>query len=262
MPAHDIVLWLIYQVPFIAFALIAGLTLVLPIVHLIMVLGRVISGRDAGINWWVLGRALPLVVALAVVGPLIVAAQSWTDPDQVAAGEVALIYLSAGMIFLPIALPLLQAYAQRLPRAGSAIYAVLAMLSLPVAAALATQAAIATTRAIVEPAPGRIVAFTLDTAISVCKRDTLQVLPEGYVGAIPSADASPEATYAPYFFFWVDMTFKAAFLDFFETFDCGVTNMRHNPNHILMSSFVFIYRAFVSLIVLSLLALPFRRAGA
>src|SRR5262245_32278561 len=99
MATHDIVLWLIYQVPFIAFVLIALLTLALPLVHLIMVVGRVVSGRPAGINWWVLGRALPLIVALAVVGPLIIAARSWTDPDQVAAGEVALIYLSAGMIF-------------------------------------------------------------------------------------------------------------------------------------------------------------------
>jgi hypothetical protein len=38
--------------------------------------------------------------------------------------------------------------------------------------------------------------------------------------------------------------------------------MRHNPEHILLASFVFFYRAFVSVIVLAVLALPFgRRAG-
>jgi hypothetical protein len=258
MSAHDVLLSLIYQVPFIAFALIALLTLALPLVHLLLVVGRTLSGRDAGVNWWVLGRALPLVVALAIISPLIVLAQGWTSQEQIAAGEVALIYLSAGMIFLPIALPLIQAYVQRLPRIGSLVYAVLAMLSLPVAAALATQAAIATTRAIAEPNPNRPQAFLLDNTISDCKSSIFQVLPEGYVAAVPSADAGAQETYAPYFFFWVDMTFKAAFLDFFETFDCGVTNLRHNPNHILMSSFVFIYRAFVSLIVLSVIVLPFR----
>jgi hypothetical protein len=166
------------------------------------------------------------------------------------------------MIFLPIALPLMQAYAQRLPRAGSLIYSLLAMLALPVAAALSTQAAIATTGAISDPHPDRPQAFMLDSTLSQCKTDIYQVLPEGFVAAVPSADAAAEETYAPYFFFWVDMTFKAAFLDFFETFDCGVTNLRHNPNHVLMSSFVFIYRAFVSLIVLSVITLPFRGRAA
>jgi len=260
MSAHDVVLSLIYQVPALAFALVGLLTLALPIFHLTLAIGRVLSGRDANVNWWVLGRAVPLVVALVVAIPLVVAAQGWTSQSQIAAAEVALIYLSAGMIFLPIALPLIQAYVQRLPRAGTFIYAVLAVLSLPVAAALATQAAVATTRAIAQPGDtARPQAFIADTTISQCKADIFEVMPEGYVASTPSADAPPEESYAPYFFFWADMSFKAAFLDFFETFDCGVTNLRHNPDHVLMSSLVFIYRAFVSLIVLSVIALPFSR---
>jgi hypothetical protein len=260
MSAHDVVLSLIYQVPAAAFAIVGLLTLALPVFHLTLAVGRVLSGREANINWWVLGRALPLIVALIVAVPLILAAQSWTGQSQIAAGEVALIYLSAGMIFLPIALPLIQAYVQRLPRAGTFIYALLAVLSLPVAAALATQAAVATTRAIAQPSDtARPQAFIADTMISQCKADIFAVVPEGYVASIPSADAPPDVSYAPYFFFWMDMSFKAAFLDFFETFDCGVTNLRHNPDHVLMSSLVFIYRAFVSLIVLSVMALPFRR---
>lgn len=258
MTAHDVALWFVYQVPFIAFAMIAVATLVLPLVHLTFVIGRVLSGQPANVNWWVVGRVLPFILAVAVVGPLIALAQGWTRPEQIAVGEVVLIYLSAGMVFLPIALPLLQAYVQNHPRFGSLVYALLAVLALPVAAAIATQSAIATTGAIATPQPDQIAAFMLDTTISQCKVDFFQVLPEGYVSELPRADAPIEQTYAPYFFFWVDMTFKAALLDFFETFDCGVTNLRHNPNHVMMSSLVFLYRAFVSLIALAVITLPFR----
>jgi hypothetical protein len=258
MSAHDVLLGLIYQVPAIAFGIVALLTIALPLLHSILVVGRVLSGRPANIDWWVIGRVLPLIVAIILLVPLSMAARNWTRPEQVAAGEVALIYLSAGMIFLPIALPLLQAYSQRLPRWGTFIYAILAMLAVPVAAALATQSAITTTNVITHPSGGDF-AFALDPIISQCKQDMFAILPEGYVTELPRADADGRESYAPYFFFWVDMTFKAAFLDFFETFDCGLTNLRHNPNHILMSSLVFIYRAFVSLIVLTVITLPFRR---
>lgn len=258
MSAHDILLGLIYQVPAVAFGIVALLTIALPLFHSLLVVGRVLQGRPANIDWWVIGRALPLIVALVLLIPLSLAARTWTSPEQVAAGEVALIYLSAGMIFLPIAMPLLQAYSQRLPRWGTFIYAILAMLAVPVAAALATQSAVTTTNVITHPTGGDF-AFALDPIISQCKQNMFAVLPEGYVTELPRADANGRESYAPYFFFWVDMTFKAAFLDFFETFDCGLTNLRHNPNHVLMSSLVFIYRAFVSLIVLTVITLPFRR---
>lgn len=258
MSAHDVLLGLIYQVPAIAFGIVALLTIALPLLHSLLVVGRVLSGRPANIDWWVIGRVLPLIVALVLLVPLSFAARTWTSASQVAAGEIALIYLSAGMIFLPIAMPLLQAYSQRLPRIGTFVYAILAMLAVPVAAALATQSAITTTNVITHPSGGDF-AFALDPIISQCKQNMFAVLPEGYVTELPRADAEGRESYAPYFFFWVDMTFKAAFLDFFETFDCGLTNLRHNPNHVLMSSLVFIYRAFVSLIVLTVITLPFRR---
>lgn len=259
MSAHDLLLGLIFQVPAVAFAVVALLTIALPLLHSLLVVGRVLAGKPANIDWWVMGRVLPLIVALVLLIPLSFAARTWTSPEQIAAGEVALIYLSAGMIFLPIAMPLLQAYSQRLPRWSTFLYAILAVFAVPVAAALATQSAVATTRVITHPSNGADFAFALDPMLSQCKSNMLAVLPEGYVTELPRADAEGRESYAPYYFFWIDMTFKAAFLDFFETFDCGLTNLRHNPNHVLMSSLVFIYRAFVSLIVLTVITLPFRR---
>ena len=264
MTAHDITLFLIYQVPGLAFLFVGFMTLAIPVVHLLLALGRVLTGGEARINWWVVGRALPFVLAVIVMIPLVAAAQQWTREDQLALAEVALIYLSAAMIFLPIAMPLIQAYVQRLPRAGTFVYSVLALLALPVAAALATEATIVTTNAIALPqdypgAGARLDAFTVAPTISSCQLAVFRVVPEGMAMELPPAEAGIREAYPTYFFFWADMTIKAAFLDFFEVFDCGITTVRHNPDHVMASSLVFIYRSFVSIIVLAVLALPFAR---
>jgi len=265
MSAHDIALLFIYQVPALAFILVGVLTLVIPLMHLVAAFVRVVTGGKAHVDWWVVGRALPFVLALIVGLPLIATARTWTREEQIAVAEVALIYLSAAMIFLPIALPLIQAYVQRLPRAGTFVYSLLAILALPVAAALATEAAVLTTNAIQAPVAvaadsARPQAFAIPETISECQFAFFRVVPEALIPTLPDARATVREAYPTYFFFWLDMTFKAVFLDFFEVFDCGVTNVRHNPDHVLMASFVFIYRSFVSIIVLAVLALPFARA--
>lgn len=261
MSAHDVIISLVYQVPAAAFILIALLTIVVPVGHLLIVVARALSGRETRVNWWVLGRAVPLVIAAAVVPVLVMASASWISPQQQALGEVVLIFLSAGVIFLPIALPILQAYAQRLPRYGTLVYSLLAILALPVAGALGTEAVIVTTRAVAQPSVvnAQPTAFRVDPNYSPCQVSVYRTLPEGFVSELPSADAPVRESYPAYFFFWLDMTFKAAFLDFFEVFECGVTNVRHNPEHLLTASFVFIYRSFVSVIVIAVLALPFAR---
>lgn len=261
---HDVLLLLIYRVPVVAFGLLVLLTLALPAAHSLGVVGRALAGRPARINWWVMGRVLPLVVAAIVAAPLIMTTRAWTADWQLSIGEVALVYLCVAAIFVPVALPLVQAYVERSARLGALVYALLAMLSLPVAAALATYAASLATQAIGFPsdvAASRPVAFFVDNSLSRCTSAVLAVAPEGIAAAAPLTDWTLQAAYPPYFFFWADMTIKAAFLDFFEVFDCGFTNLRHNPNNMLVSSFVFFYRAFVSVIVLAVVALPFRRGG-
>jgi hypothetical protein len=261
---HDVLLLLIYRVPVVAFGILVLLTLALPAVHSLSVVGRLLAGRPARINWWVIGRVLPLVVAAIVAVPLIVMTRAWTADWQLSIGEVALVYLCVAAIFVPVALPLVQAYVERSKGLGALVYALLAILSLPVAAALATYAASLATQAIGIPgdvAVNRPVAFFVDNSVSRCTSAVFAVAPEGIVAAAPLPEWTLQAAYPPYFFFWADMTMKAAFLDFFEVFDCGFTNLRHNPNNMLVSSFVFFYRAFVSVIVLAVVALPFRRGG-
>lgn len=262
MTAHDISIFLIYQVPGLAFLFVGVMTLLLPVVHLLLAFGRVLSGRPASINWWVVGRALPFVLAVIVLIPFMALARQWTREDQLALAEVALIYLSCAMIMLPIAMPLIQAYVQRLPRMGTFVYSVIALLALPVAAALATEASIITTNSVALPQDypeGRLNAFTVANQISSCQLAIFRVVPEGMVMDLPPAEAPIVEAYQTYFFFWADMTIKAVFLDFFEVFDCGITTVRHNPDHVMTSSLIFIYRSFVSLIVVAVLALPFAR---
>jgi hypothetical protein len=264
---HDLWLLLIYRVPAAAFGLLFVLTLVIPAVHSLLVVARVMTGRPAGINWWVIGRVLPLVLAAFVAVPLLVMARQWTGDWLLTVAEIALVYLSVAVIVVPVALPLVQAYVSRLPRFGTLLYAVLAILSLPVAAALATHASALATEAIdvTRNAAGLDVgpvALTMSSSISACTQTLTRIVPEGIVASLPAATSDLETTYPAYFFFWVDMSLKAMFLDFFEVFDCGVSNLRPNPNHAMFSSFVFFYRAFVSVIVFSVLALPFRSGRA
>ncbi len=232
--------------------------------HLLLAMGRALTGRDAAVNWWVLGRIVPLALATAVVVPLTLRAQANPTNQNVALAEVATIFLLVAAIVIPIALPLLQAFVQRLPRLGTALYTLLAILALPVAGALATQTALTATSNIERSVPvGETVTtpvvFLQDQILSDCKLSIARVLPDGFHS---HADAiTGDRGYRPFFLFWVDMTLKATFLDFFEIFDCGVSDISNNPKHLLISSFVFIYRAFVELIVLATIALPFLRSS-
>jgi hypothetical protein len=255
---------LFYQIPWVAFAVIGLLTVALPALHLLLALGRSLTGRDPGINWWLLGRIIPLGLATAVIVPLTMRAQSDPTQQNIALAEVATIFLLVAAIVIPIALPLLQAYVQRLPRFGTALYTLMAILALPVAGALATRTALVATVNIERSEPaaqlGEIpVVFLQDKTLSDCKQSIAGILPDGF-----NSQADPltgDRGYRAFFLFWVDMTLKATFLDFFEIFDCGVSDLSNNPKHLLISSFVFIYRAFVELIVLATIALPFLRSG-
>lgn len=265
---HDLIILLIYRVPAAAFAILAVLTLAIPAVHALFAIGRVLAGRPAEINWWVMGRVLSLAIGAVVAVPLFFLARQYTADWQLSFAEFALVYLAVAIVFVPVALPLVQAYVAGAPRIGTLLYAMLAILSLPVAGALATHAVAQVTQMIDVPSdpysPGaRPVAFFADSRISSCTNAVFKTVPEGMVYEAPVPGWTLEESYPAYFFFWADMSLKAAFFDFFEVFDCGITNMRHNPEHILLASFVFFYRAFVSVIVLAVLALPFggRRAG-
>ena len=63
------------------------------------------------------------------------------------------------------------------------------------------------------------VVFLQDQRLSDCKQSIASVLPDGF-----HSQADPDTGdrgYRAFFLFWVDMTLKATFLDFFEIFDCG-----------------------------------------
>jgi len=255
---------LIFQIPFVAFAVIGILTIALPVAHLLFAMGRSVMGRDPRINWWVLGRIVPLGLATAIIIPLTWRAQANPTESNVALAEVATIFLSIAAIVIPIALPLLQVYVQRLPRLGALFYTILAILALPVAGALATQTALIATSNIERSVPVGTtvnipVAFLQDYQLSDCKQSISQWLPDGFHSQ-PNP-VTGDRGYRPFFMLWVDMTLKAVAFDFFETFDCGVSDLSNNPKHLLVSAFAFIYRAFVELIVFATLALPFLGGG-
>lgn len=267
MGTQDVLLVLIYGVPVAAFALIALLTLLVPALHVFLVLGRTITGQPADVHPWVLWRILPFFLTLGLVAVLATYGGTRPIEQQFAFSQLAILALVITGIMIPIALPVFQAYSESAHEWGLYVFALIAFLALPVAATVATGAMMAVTHRIAAQSPdaGKAFAalppvFVIEETRSPCGRALTAALPTGQATAETRPGIDPQRPFSPpLYFFWVDMTTKAAFLDFFEAFECGTTNVRHNPENVLMSACVFVYRGFVQLIVLVALAYPFTR---
>jgi hypothetical protein len=266
MPAYDILTGAVLGLPILAFAFICLFAFIVPALHIVLVMGRAIAGQPLGLNLWVLGRVLPLLLILGLLALAYVFAGNWPPQQQFALGQFAIIFLVIAAVMVPIALPLLQAYGEGAHEVGLYVFALLAFLAMPVAAAVTTGVIIqVTASAAAISAEGQEAfaalppVFALEERLSPCTRGLTGALENSLVDERPGAGPTPLLSMGVYFF-WVDMTLKAAFLDFFEAFDCGTTNLKHNPDNLMMSAFVFLYRAFVQLIVLVAIAYPFTRS--
>lgn len=250
-------------VPLIAFAIVIAYTVVAPAAHLVFAALRLIAGGKANLDWWLLGRILPLLILIAGLIPLAYVSRAWSPSDQFAFGQFAIMFTAIAALMIPIAVPLVKAYQQGLGHWGLYGFSILAFLAMPVAAALTTgtifeitaraaQESDETRRAFANLPP----VFQIQEVSSPCTLEITKHVANSMAAERPT-EVLPSLLDARIYFFWVDMTAKAAFLDFFEAFDCGTTNLRHNPANPMMSTFVFLYRAFVQLFVLAVIALPF-----
>jgi hypothetical protein len=253
----------IFVIPLIAFAIVIAYTVVAPAAHLVFASLRLVAGGKAAFDWWLLGRILPLLVLLAGLVPLAYVSRAWSPGDQFAFGQFAIMFVAISALMVPIAVPLVKAYQAGRGHWGLYGFSILAFLAMPVAAALTTGAIFeVTARAAQETDATRASfanlpnVFQLQENLSPCTRTIVSLTTNSLAAERPTENL-PSLLDARIFYFWVDMTMKAAFLDFFEAFDCGTTNLRHNAANPMMSAFVFLYRAFVQLFVLAVIALPF-----
>lgn len=253
----------IFLVPLIAFAIVIAYTVVAPAAHLLFAFLRTIAGAKADLDWWLLGRILPLLILIAGLVPLAYLSQAWSPGEQFAFGQFAIMFVAIAALMIPIAVPLVKAYQAGRGHWGLYGFSILAFLAMPVAAALTTGAIFeVTARAAQESDETRKSfanlppVFQIQETLSPCTQEIVKLTGNGLAVSRPNEEL-PSLLDARIYYFWVDMTMKAAFLDFFEAFDCGTTNLRHNPANPMMSAFVFLYRAFVQLFVLAVIALPF-----
>lgn len=253
----------ILLVPLIAFAIVIAYTVIAPAAHLLFATLRLVTGGKAGLDWWLLGRILPLLILIAVLIPLAYLSRAWSPGDQFAFGQFAIMFVAIAALMIPIAVPLMKAYQAGRGHWGLYGFSILAFLAMPVAAALTTGAIFEVTAHAAQESEATRTAFAnlppvfqLQDRLSPCTAAIVHITPNSLAAARPTEDL-PSLLDTRIYFFWVDMTMKAAFLDFFEAFDCGTTNLRHNPANSMMSAFVFLYRAFVQLFVLAVIALPF-----
>lgn len=253
----------ILVLPMLAFAFIIAYTLIAPAAHLMLVAGRAVSGAKPDLDVWLIGRVLPLLLLLAALVPAAYVARGWSPGDQFAFGQFAIMFVAISALMIPIAIPLVKAYQQGASDAGVYVFAVLAFLAMPVAAALTTGAIFEITAQAAQQSSETQAAFAnlptvfqLQSPLSPCTLAITDTISNSVAADRPTENL-PSLFDTRIYFFWIDMTIKAAFLDFFEAFDCGTTNLRHNPANPMMSAFVFLYRAFVQVFVLVVIALPF-----
>jgi hypothetical protein len=250
-------------IPMAAFAIVIAYTVIAPAAHLLLASLRLVTGGRALFDWWLLGRILPLLVLIAGLVPLAYVSRAWSPGDQFAFGQFAIMFVAIAALMIPIAVPLVKAYQAGRGDWGLYGFSILAFLAMPVAAALTTGAIFEVTAMAAQETDATRTSFAnlppvfqLQEHLSPCTQGIVQFTPNGIAAARPT-ESLPSLLDMRIFYFWVDMTMKAAFLDFFEAFDCGTTNLRHNPANPMMSAFVFLYRAFVQLFVLAVIALPF-----
>jgi hypothetical protein len=250
-------------VPLAAFAIVISYTVVAPAMHLVLATLRIMTGGKAEFDWWLLGRILPVLVLLAGLVPLAYLSRAWSPGDQFAFGQFAIMFVAIAALMIPIAVPLVKAYQRGRGEWGLYGFAVLAFLAMPVAAALTTGAIFQITALAAQETDATRASFAnlppvfqVQNQLSPCTLEIVRHTGNSLPAERPTENL-PSLLDQRIYFFWVDMTMKAAFLDFFEAFDCGTTNLRHNPANPMMSAFVFLYRAFVQLFVLAAIALPF-----
>jgi hypothetical protein len=249
--------------PILAFAIVIAFTVMTPAIHLIFVVGRFLTGQKPQLDWWLLGRILPLLLLLAGLVPLAYLSRAWSPGDQFAFGQFAIMFTAIAAVMIPIAMPLVRAFYDGGERWSVYGFAILAFMAMPVAAALTTGAIFSVTAQAAQESDdtrrafaGLPDVFVIQSPLSPCTLAVAKVIPAGMAAERPDENLSSLFD-ARIYFFWIDMTAKAAFLDFFEAFDCGTTNLRHNPANPMMSAFVFLYRAFVQIFVIAAIALPF-----
>jgi hypothetical protein len=259
---------LVFGLPFLAFAYLLLYTLVGPALHLLAVVLRGIAGQKLGVDWWILGRILPLMLCLAVLALLGFLAQDWSPEGQFALGQFGAMALAIAAVMIPVGLPLVHAYGKTEPPGKLYLLALVSFLAMPVAAAITTGVIFESSASLAARTDegarafaGLPQVFEIQSRLSPCTGAITRFFPDGLVVERPGAVSGPLLDKGVYYY-WIDQTLKAAFLDFFEAFDCGTTNLHHNTAHPMMSGFVFLYRAFVQLIVFAVIAYPFTRRTA
>lgn len=252
-------------IPMAAFAVVIAYTIVAPAAHILFATLRFVTGGKAELDWWLLGRILPLLILIAGLVPLAYLSRSLSPGDQFAFGQFAIMFVAITALMVPIAVPLVKAYQAGRGHWGLYGFSILAFLAMPVAAALTTGAIIQITAQAAQETESTKASFAnlpnvfqIQPELSPCTIEIVKLSGNSLAAERPT-EKLPSLLDTRIYYFWVDMTMKAAFLDFFEAFDCGTTNLRHNPANPMMSAFVFLYRAFVQLFVLAVIALPFTR---
>lgn len=229
----------------LSFVVVHGWTYGRAGVHLAAGGWRRARGRAPGWDRW---RLAPLLVLPWSALMLVVAKLDL-------ARELTFTLLWSALVLTPPALALLRRHL--VASGGSWAWAVLAACALPFAMAMAT-VGVAVPVLGVDAGAGLIAPalFAIDASPGACTSTLMQALGMPVATAASAGGGEGPAEAMLLTGFWLDSMAKAALADTLEVYGCSLSTLRHQPEALGLTTLVFVFRTFVSAVVIAVVAQP------
>ncbi len=155
----------------------------------------------------------------------------------------------------PIALPIARAFATARIDRLTYVFSAASIVSLPFALVLVTLYISYLAAALAQIPANYLFMFSLQTEFPVCRQTLID-----FIGLpVPQTLAEVSSQAAALLWFWVDMSLAAILLDLMEIYGCGVSYLSHDSDSFLVSTLVFAYRSFASVMFATVLLMPVRQ---
>lgn len=222
---------------------------------------RRVQGGVWDLDWYfvaIVACVLQFVLVVIWVDPALVGQASDLGADELTselAGFVPAVISAVIATVGPIALPIARAFATARIDRLTYLFSAASIVSLPFALVLVTLYLSYLAATITQTPADYLFMFSLQTDFPACRQTLID-----FIGLpVPQTLAATPSEAAALLWFWVDMSLAAILLDFMEIYGCGVSYLSHDSDSFLVSTLVFAYRSFASVIFAAVLLMPLRQ---
>ncbi|GAB5501941.1 hypothetical protein [Pyruvatibacter sp.] len=226
---------------------------------------RSVAGRFRGDAWRIDFYFVAIVACVLQFIPVVI----WLDPALVGqvrelgadeltselAGFIPAVISAVIATVGPIALPVARAFATARIDKLTYVFSAASIIALPFALVLVTLYLSYLAATITQTPADYLFMFSLQTDFPACRQTLID-----FIGLpVPQTLAAVPSEAAALLWFWVDMSLAAILLDFMEIYGCGVSYLSHDSDSFLVSTLVFAYRSFASVMFAAVLLMPVRQ---